>query len=156
MGPVRVIPSRLSVSRSFGDAEAKLERLGGKPGVIISTPEIKSFNITPAHDFLIIGSDGVFDKMSNREVVNTVFDHLSKGEDIGESVHLECGKAVELIIKTSLVKKTLDNVSIIMIVFKGYKSAYQRRIKEIKEEPMIGDSEAFSALQAKNASITSE
>jgi protein phosphatase 2C family protein 2/3 len=40
LGPFRVLPGRLSVSRTFGDIEAKLEKFGGKPGVIIAQPEI--------------------------------------------------------------------------------------------------------------------
>jgi len=45
LGPFRVLPGRLSVSRTFGDIEAKLERLGGKPGVVIAQPEIASFTL---------------------------------------------------------------------------------------------------------------
>lgn len=40
LGPFRVLPGRLSVSRTFGDIEAKSEKLGGKPGVVIAQPEI--------------------------------------------------------------------------------------------------------------------
>lgn len=43
MGPIRVLPGRLSVSRTFGDAEAKIEYKGGNPKVVIAEPEIKSF-----------------------------------------------------------------------------------------------------------------
>jgi hypothetical protein len=39
-GPYRVLPGRLSVSRTFGDIEAKLEKYGGKEGVITAKPEI--------------------------------------------------------------------------------------------------------------------
>ena len=39
-GPFRVLPGRLSVSRTFGDIEAKMEKYGGKKGVIIAQPEI--------------------------------------------------------------------------------------------------------------------
>lgn len=49
LGPLRILPGRLSVSRTFGDIEAKLEKLGGKPNVIIAEPEIKSFKITEEH-----------------------------------------------------------------------------------------------------------
>jgi protein phosphatase 2C family protein 2/3 len=31
VGPLRVLPGRLSVSRTFGDAEAKLIKTGGNP-----------------------------------------------------------------------------------------------------------------------------
>lgn len=36
LGPFRVLPGRLSVSRTFGDIEAKLEKFGGKNGVVIA------------------------------------------------------------------------------------------------------------------------
>jgi hypothetical protein len=36
LGPFRVLPGRLSVSRTFGDIEGKLEKYGGLEGVIIA------------------------------------------------------------------------------------------------------------------------
>ncbi len=41
MGPHRVLPGRLSVSRTFGDIEAKERIFGGLPGVIVAEPEIR-------------------------------------------------------------------------------------------------------------------
>lgn len=43
LGPHRVFPGRLSVSRSFGDIEAKLAKYGGNERVIIADPEIRKF-----------------------------------------------------------------------------------------------------------------
>ena len=40
LGPHRVLPGRLSVSRTFGDIEAKNPKYGGKDGVVIAQPEI--------------------------------------------------------------------------------------------------------------------
>ena len=40
---MRVIPGGLSVSRTFGDIEAKLEKFGGIPGCIVCDPDIKAF-----------------------------------------------------------------------------------------------------------------
>lgn len=54
-GPFRVFPGRLSVSRTFGDIEAKREKFGGNPNVVIATPEIKEFNIDDKMDFLLLG-----------------------------------------------------------------------------------------------------
>lgn len=66
VGPFRVLPGRLSVSRTFGDIEAKLEKYGGRAGVIIAQPEIASFNLQDdLHDFIILGCDGIFDRLSN-------------------------------------------------------------------------------------------
>ena len=55
----------MSVCRTFGDIDAKIEKRGGNPYVVIATPEIKSFRIAEEHDFIVIASDGIFDKLSN-------------------------------------------------------------------------------------------
>ncbi len=55
LGPHRIMPGRLSVSRSFGDVEAKTYRLGGLPNVLIATPEIKVFKLEDDIDFIILG-----------------------------------------------------------------------------------------------------
>ena len=72
-GPHRVIPGRLSVSRAIGDAHAKLKQLGGNPNVVISRPDIKKFKIEETYDFIVMGSDGLFDKQSNSDIVKCIF-----------------------------------------------------------------------------------
>ena len=67
IGPIRVFPGRLSVSRTFGDTEAKITNKGGNPNVVISKPEIRSFKLDKGHDFVILGCDGIFDKLSDRD-----------------------------------------------------------------------------------------
>lgn len=54
-GPSRVFPGRLSVSRSFGDVEAKTEKLGGNPNVIIYEPEVTINKINSDYDYVILG-----------------------------------------------------------------------------------------------------
>jgi protein phosphatase 2C family protein 2/3 len=70
---MRIYPGRLSVSRSFGDVEAKLERHGGNPNVLIATPEIKAFKIKREHDFIVMACDGIFDRLSNKETIQAVW-----------------------------------------------------------------------------------
>ena len=72
-GPLRVLPGRLSVARTFGDPEAKISELGGNPNVVIHTPEVKTFQIKKDHDFIVLGCDGIFDKMSNGDAVMCVW-----------------------------------------------------------------------------------
>jgi protein phosphatase 2C family protein 2/3 len=69
-GPLRVFPGRLSVARTFGDIEAKRARFGGNPNVIVCDPEIRSFKIESHFDFILMGCDGIFDRLNNRDVVN--------------------------------------------------------------------------------------
>lgn len=45
VGPYRVLPGRLSVSRTFGDPEAKLAKYGGNINVIKCDPDIRSFKV---------------------------------------------------------------------------------------------------------------
>jgi serine/threonine protein phosphatase PrpC len=56
LGPYRVFPGRLSVSRTFGDIEAKREKFGGNPNVVVASPEIKEFLVDDDKmDFLLLG-----------------------------------------------------------------------------------------------------
>jgi protein phosphatase 2C family protein 2/3 len=71
-GPYRVLPGRLSVSRTFGDIEAKQPKFGGKPGVVIAEPEISQFTINEnVHDFIVLGCDGIFDRLTSVNVIDS-------------------------------------------------------------------------------------
>ena len=69
LGPERVLPGRLSVSRTFGDCMAKMEKYGGNKNCIIVEPEIFVTPIDDALDFILIGSDGIFDRISTEDTV---------------------------------------------------------------------------------------
>jgi protein phosphatase 2C family protein 2/3 len=82
LGPFRVQPGRLSVSRTFGDIEAKKTKYGGNPRVVIAEPEVKAFKISNSYDFILLAcnytfllsnieniGDGVFDKLENKDVM---------------------------------------------------------------------------------------
>lgn len=55
LGPLRVKPGKLSVSRTIGDLESKLPQFGGNPDVVIGIPEIKYFELNNYYDFIILG-----------------------------------------------------------------------------------------------------
>jgi protein phosphatase 2C family protein 2/3 len=80
IGPIRVLPGRLSVSRTFGDPEAKLAYRGGNMNVVKAEPEIRSFQIQKNHDFIILASDGVYDKMSNEDISRGVWESCDKNK----------------------------------------------------------------------------
>ena len=54
--PWRVFPGKLSVSRTIGDLEAKSQKHGGNPNVVICEPEIKVFKLKEEYDFIILSS----------------------------------------------------------------------------------------------------
>ena len=73
-GPYRVLPGRLSVSRTFGDIEAKQVKFGGKPGVVIAEPEISQFTINDeSHDFIVLGCDGIYDRLNSIDVIDSAW-----------------------------------------------------------------------------------
>lgn len=37
----------------------------GMPNVIIPTPEIINFKISDKHDFILLGCDGIYDRLTN-------------------------------------------------------------------------------------------
>ena len=41
---------------------------------MVPTPDIKSFKIKSNYDFIILGCDGVFEKLDNKDVINAAWD----------------------------------------------------------------------------------
>ena len=64
VGPWRVYPGKLAVSRAFGDLRAKNPKYGGKKGVIVAEPDIKVLKISKHHDFILLASKSFFEGVS--------------------------------------------------------------------------------------------
>ena len=120
--PWRVLPSRLSVSRTFGDIQAKSEKFGGKSGVIIPSPDITELDLDENYDFMVIGCDGIFDVISNEQIFDiwkiVINEERYKNFENKEiDINALCGDFADAIIKSSLFKNSYDNVSCIVVVF---------------------------------------
>ena len=85
-GPLRVFPGRLSVSKTFGDIEAKRPRYGGNPNVIVCEPDIKCFKVQDNFDFIMIGCDGIFERLSNRDCVDAIWDRITEQINISNKM----------------------------------------------------------------------
>lgn len=137
-GPIRVQPGRLSVSRSFGDIEAKLARFGGNNKVVIAVPEIKETEISNKDDFIFMGSDGVFDKLTNQEISECIWTKANAlmEASIGTKqpgIHEVCGKCASEVIKLAMTQGSLDNVTAVVIGLKGF----QEWILEKQRSPVL-------------------
>ena len=137
LGPYRVLPGKLSVSRTIGDAMAKIRRFGGNQKVIIPEPDIYVYDYKKDDiDFFIMGCDGIFDRLSSKDVfkcANLIIDNnnikLMDNNDDNEyfksnygdliNMNTTCGDIVDFIIKSSMIRKSLDNLTCIMIAFKN-------------------------------------
>ena len=117
-GPFRVFPGKLSVSRTIGDIYAKNLEFDGNPNVVIGVPDLKVFRIRDEHDFIVIGSDGVFDRLSNREIVQATWNQVDCCRN--HEIHLQAGSAVQSILNAAFLKKSLDNLTVVFIAFNNF------------------------------------
>ena len=116
----RVYPSDLAVMRTVGDIKAKKKEFGGNPGTIINYPDIFVIDINSNDDFIVMGCDGIFDDLSNQEIIDAawmVFKH--RGKDKNYDIHELSQEACDLVIKYALEKQTTDNLSCIIIGLEG-------------------------------------
>ena len=118
--PWRVLPGRLSVSRTFGDIEAKETKFGGIPGVVLALPDITEIELDNEFNFMVIGCDGIFDVLSNEEIlecIKIVLKEKNVKEIKEDDVHELCGDFTAMIVKSAIAKDSSDNVSCIVVAF---------------------------------------
>jgi len=113
--PFRVFPGRLSVSRTIGYIDAKLVSRDGNPKVVIAEPDIYEIVITNEHDFLYLGCDGIFENLSNSDLMELVW----YCNDNSKTPHEQAAAVVDNALKLSMVKESLDNVTSVVILFSG-------------------------------------
>ena len=119
-GPFRVEPGGLSVSRTIGDLPAKDDTRKGNSRCIIAEPDIFDFELTTDHDFMVLACDGVFDVVSTEEVVNTCWKSISENARL-HGIKESCRLAAESIMKLSFDKRSMDNITVIVIAFQNEK-----------------------------------
>ena len=122
----RVYPSDLAVMRTIGDIKAKKKEYGGIPGTIINIPEIFIYDINGNDDFIVLGCDGIFDDLSNEEVINAAwmaYKHRAKEKNY--DMHESTKEACDLVIRVALEKQTTDNLSCIIIGLEGLEKYFK-------------------------------
>ena len=129
LGPYRVFPGRLSVSRTIGDAEAKIKILGGNPNVIIPEPDIYEYDLKKDDiDFFILGCDGIYDQLSSKDIFecawltfNKTLDNIKKNHSFLNKININsiCGDIVDFILKMSMIRRSFDNVTCLMVSLKN-------------------------------------
>ncbi len=92
----------LAVSRAFGDFEFK------KSGVI-AEPEFKQCEITKNSDFMIVACDGLYDVLTNEQIVHFCYTKLLETRD--------AQLTVKELVKLALGKQSQDNITVLMILF---------------------------------------
>lgn len=121
-GPWRVKPGGLSVSRTFGDVESKMQTLGGLAGTVICDPETTSFSYDDI-DFVVMGCDGIFDKLTSDKVSETVWETVDFYRDKfaadPSSYEFILGECVNNVLRRAMLNRSEDNLTVILLCFKN-------------------------------------
>jgi protein phosphatase 2C family protein 2/3 len=127
LGPTRVLPGKLSVSRTFGDVTAKFEKYGGNPKCVVAEPEIHKVTPDADLDFIMMGSDGIFDKLSSKQVSDAFWEEARR--NIGnksacsfEQVSDCCGKGVDRVLNFTMETESMDNISVVVLSYNNFAS----------------------------------
>ncbi|CAM8919933.1 unnamed protein product [Rhodiola kirilowii] len=99
------IQGSLAVSRGIGDGSLKQW--------VLSEPETRVLKIRPDCEFLILASDGLWDKVDNQEAVDIVKQSIAENEKPGLT---SCKKLVEL----STSRGSKDDTSVMIIQLGSY------------------------------------
>ena len=116
----RDYPSDLAVMRTIGDIKAKKKEFGALPGTVINTPDIFVYDLNGSVDFIVMGCDGIFDDLSNQEIINAAWlVFKNRGKEKNYDMNELTKEACDIVMKFALEKQTSDNLSCIIIGFEG-------------------------------------
>uniref|UniRef100_A0A803Q8E8 protein-serine/threonine phosphatase n=1 Tax=Cannabis sativa TaxID=3483 RepID=A0A803Q8E8_CANSA len=101
---------QLGVTRALGDWHLEgMKEMGDIGGPLSAEPELRLFTLTKDDEFLIIGSDGIWEVFSNQNAVDIARKKLQEHND----VKLCCKAIVEEAIK----RGADDNLTVVMVSF---------------------------------------
>lgn len=129
----RHFPSDLAVMRSIGDLKAKKKEYGGLAGNIIGVPDVFIYDYNASYDFMIMGCDGIFDDLSNEDIVKAAwYIFKNKMKEKNYDINLLSKDSCDMIIKYGMDLLTSDNLSCIVIGMDGIQKFLS--LKKLKEK----------------------
>ncbi|PON53528.1 Protein phosphatase [Trema orientale] len=100
---------QLGVTRALGDWHIEGMKEMGDKGPLSAEPELKLITLTKDDEFLIIGSDGIWDVFSNQNAVDFARRRLQDHND----VKLCCKQIVE----EAMTRGATDNLTVVLVSF---------------------------------------
>lgn len=101
---------QLGVTRALGDWHLEgMKETGGRVGPLSAEPELKMITLTKEDEFLIIGSDGIWDVFTSQNAIDFARRRLQEHND----VKLCCKEIVEEGIK----RGATDNLTVVLVSF---------------------------------------
>ncbi|KAJ8950980.1 hypothetical protein NQ318_006364 [Aromia moschata] len=132
------VNGNLALSRALGDFVFKRNSdKGPEEQIVTAYPDIEERTITPDWEFLVLACDGIWDVMSNEEVVSYVRENIANGvepEEICENLMMRC-----LAPDCQMAGLGCDNMTVVIVgLLHGdtYEKLQEKckRIVEVQEE----------------------
>lgn len=111
----------------MGDIEAKLINFGGKPNVITYVPDIIGLKIDNTFDLMLIGSDGIYDKTTNKELIINIVETCINSIKNGYDTELFLKNSVQNVLKLCVEKESKDNISCMIIFFENFMNFFRNK-----------------------------
>jgi len=119
----------LNLSRSIGDLRFKVDTtIGPEAQIITALPDIKEYALKQEDQFIVVACDGVWDVMSNQEVVDFVLRELKNGE---KKVSAIVERLLDKCISPNLFQTNGlggDNMTCIIVLLKAPEELQKARI----------------------------
>lgn len=127
------INGALAVSRALGDFDFKLDELRKPTEQLVSPePDVHQFERNSNDGFLVLACDGIWDVMTNEELVAYIEYKLMITPDLG--------KVCASVIDVCLRRGSKDNMSIIIVLFENAPKVSKEKIDEdIKNDETLSE-----------------
>jgi len=99
----------LSVSRAFGDMDAA--------PFVTHKPDIFKYTLKRNDKFLILGCDGLWDVLSNQDVINFILNKMDETPKLNNISSYSKSNISQSLAEYAIKQGSTDNVSIIIIFF---------------------------------------
>ncbi|RZS22155.1 hypothetical protein BHM03_00054894 [Ensete ventricosum] len=100
----------LAVTRALGDWGFEgLKEIDQPGGLLIAEPELKKIMLTKEDEFLLIGSDGIWDVFSNQNAIDFARRQLQE--------HNDATACCKELVQEAMKRGAMDNLTIVMVCF---------------------------------------
>ncbi|KAJ1435479.1 hypothetical protein SESBI_04990 [Sesbania bispinosa] len=101
---------QLGVTRALGDWHLEgMKEMSGSGGPLSAEPELKLMTLTKEDEFLIIGSDGIWDVFRSQNAVDFARRRLQEHNDVRQCCKEIIGEAIK--------RGATDNLTVVMVCF---------------------------------------
>ncbi|KAK9069833.1 hypothetical protein SSX86_010229 [Deinandra increscens subsp. villosa] len=105
----------LNLTRAIGDMELKKDKsLPAEKQILTANPDINTVELCEDDDFLVIACDGIWDCMSNQQLVDFVREQLKTESKLSTI----CGKVFDRCLAPTSGGEGCDNMTMILVQFK--------------------------------------